>query len=208
MEGKGGDLDTRKPAQLAPPTAKHLPNILSAARIPLSLLLLALKPFSAPFTAVYLTCGITDALDGWLARKLRAESDFGARLDSAADLTFFVAAFYAFVSAFKIPAVILIWASAIIVMRIAGLFIAFRKFGTWAALHTNAFRTTGFLFFCFPLFAWALDTLTAGVILCGLAMLATGEEIYINVRSPELDPDISGAPELRRRLTGDRHRLR
>ena len=33
--------------------------------------------------------GLTDALDGWLARKLRCESAFGAKLDSVADLLFY-----------------------------------------------------------------------------------------------------------------------
>lgn len=61
----------------------------TAARMAASLALLFLPIFSAPFLAVYSFAGLTDALDGFLARKTGTASAFGARLDSAADLLFF-----------------------------------------------------------------------------------------------------------------------
>ena len=54
-----------------------------------TLLLLFLTPKSPVFFAVYSLTGLTDALDGWLARKTGTASDFGARLDSIADLLFY-----------------------------------------------------------------------------------------------------------------------
>ena len=40
------------------------------------------------FWALYALCGISDMVDGWLARNLQAESKTGAVLDSVADIVF------------------------------------------------------------------------------------------------------------------------
>ena len=48
-----------------------------------------LNPGTLWFFAVYTITGLTDVLDGWLARKTGTESDFGAKLDSIADLLFY-----------------------------------------------------------------------------------------------------------------------
>ena len=76
---------------------KHTPDAhrwtvadsVTAARMAASLALLFLPVFSASFLTVYTFAGLTDALDGFLARKTGTVSAFGARLDSAADLLFF-----------------------------------------------------------------------------------------------------------------------
>ena len=65
---------------------KQIPNILSAVRILLSFLLLALTKDTTLFLIVYLIIGISDVLDGWLARSLQVQSELGARLDSIGDL--------------------------------------------------------------------------------------------------------------------------
>ena len=67
----------------------QIPNILSMLRIGISFLLFAFKPFSAPFFVLYLIGGITDAADGFLARKLHAQTRLGSALDSTADFVFF-----------------------------------------------------------------------------------------------------------------------
>lgn len=70
---------------------RNIPNILSLSRIVLSfgMFFVAQKP--RVLFWVIVVCGITDALDGFLARRLHCESDLGARLDSLGDLLFFSA---------------------------------------------------------------------------------------------------------------------
>ena len=63
-------------------------NIITVSRMLFSLSLLAFSPTSYTFAALYLLCGVTDALDGFAARKLHTESEKGEVLDSAADLIF------------------------------------------------------------------------------------------------------------------------
>ena len=71
------------------PLLRQLPNIITALRIVGTAALLLIEPFSAPFIVVYTLSGVSDVLDGWIARKFRLSSDLGAKLDSAADLLFY-----------------------------------------------------------------------------------------------------------------------
>lgn len=65
----------------------HLPNVLSALRLASIPPLLALAWLDRPiaFLALLLAAIVSDALDGWLARRLQATTPLGTRLDSLAD---------------------------------------------------------------------------------------------------------------------------
>jgi phosphatidylglycerophosphate synthase len=67
--------------------AKLWPNLLSGARIALmpAVLLAAMAGSRRGFLILVAASLATDALDGFLARRLNAFSDFGRKLDSAAD---------------------------------------------------------------------------------------------------------------------------
>lgn len=64
-----------------------LPNLLSAARILLmpTALVVALAESKLWFIVLLALALLTDVLDGFFARRLDAESEFGRKLDSAAD---------------------------------------------------------------------------------------------------------------------------
>jgi Phosphatidylglycerophosphate synthase len=68
---------------------KHVPNILSISRILLSIGLFFSVDNGTLFIIIYLICGISDAVDGYIARKNGTTSQFGARLDSIGDLVMF-----------------------------------------------------------------------------------------------------------------------
>lgn len=72
---------------MSEPAKSSLPNLLSAARLLLmpTALVAALAGSKQWFVALLGVALITDAIDGPIARWLRAESDFGRKLDSAAD---------------------------------------------------------------------------------------------------------------------------
>ena len=67
---------------------KRLPNDISAFRIAGSIGLLFCDVSGLPFWVLYALCGISDMVDGWLARKLHAETKAGAILDSVSDIVF------------------------------------------------------------------------------------------------------------------------
>lgn len=68
---------------------KHIPNVVTSLRIVGTFILIFLQPMSAVFLVVYAFSGFSDVVDGYLARKLKAESELGSKLDSAADLLFY-----------------------------------------------------------------------------------------------------------------------
>ena len=68
---------------------KHLPNYITLTRIAGTLWLIFIEPLSVLFYVVYSLCGLTDVVDGYLARKTSSTSELGARLDSVADLLFY-----------------------------------------------------------------------------------------------------------------------
>lgn len=63
-------------------------NIVTGVRLLLSVLMLFLPVPSPGFWAVYAVAGLSDMLDGPIARRTRTASDFGASLDTLADTAF------------------------------------------------------------------------------------------------------------------------
>lgn len=67
---------------------KYIANIITVSRIVFSLPLLFIPISSAWFYILYLFCGLTDMIDGTIARKTGAVSKFGSRLDTVTDFVF------------------------------------------------------------------------------------------------------------------------
>lgn len=70
-----------------------LPNLITSIRLLGAIVLLFLKPLSIPFFIVFIISGLSDAVDGFVARKMGGESEFGAKLDSVSDLSFYAVSF-------------------------------------------------------------------------------------------------------------------
>ena len=72
---------------------RHVPNILSALRLAAvaPLLALAWSGRPLPFLGLLLAAILSDAVDGWLARRYNVRSRVGVRLDSAADYAIYIA---------------------------------------------------------------------------------------------------------------------
>ena len=64
---------------------RQTPNILTSLRILGAIAIIFLEPMSVPFFIVYGVSGITDPLDGFIARKFHLESRIGSVIDSVAD---------------------------------------------------------------------------------------------------------------------------
>nr|WP_053359909.1 CDP-alcohol phosphatidyltransferase family protein [Clostridium butyricum] len=169
---------------------KYLPNTITLVRIICSFLLFSLKPFSVSFFIVYTICGLSDVLDGYIARKLRYISEAGASLDSIADVIFIFSMMIIIVPIFKWSWWMLVWIGIIILMRLSSLLIGFIKYRALAFLHTYSNKMTGFLLFCFPFINYIFELNVTVCILCGVATVSAIEEILINIISDELSRNI------------------
>ena len=96
---------------------KRLPNVISVLRIAGSIGLLFCDVAGWLFWALYALCGISDMVDGWLARKLHAESKTGAVLDSVSDIVFVACCAIRLFPVLEIPVWLCIWAGVIVFIK-------------------------------------------------------------------------------------------
>ncbi|MBW4082013.1 CDP-alcohol phosphatidyltransferase family protein [Paenibacillus sp. S150] len=167
----------------------HTPNIITGLRIIGSAGLLFVKPLSAIFLIIYLLCGASDVLDGYIARKAGKASSFGATLDSIADFIFFGTLLIIFIPMLQYPWWILGWIGIILLVRLASLGAGFAKYHELSFLHTYANKATGAALFLFP-FSYTLFGLSiTAALICGIATLSAAEELVITLTSKELNKD-------------------
>lgn len=166
---------------------KNLANALTLSRILLSAVLLFIMDTPA-FLILYLLCGVTDVLDGAIARKTKTVSLLGARLDSIADLAMFLVIFVWMVRTIE-------WAGfwpfllGIVLLRAANVGIVLIKHKQFGILHTYLNKATGLLVFLFvPL--WILFPGDSWIWICiGLAALSAAEETLIHLLRKSYDPN-------------------
>ena len=128
-------------------SVKRLPNDISAFRIAGSIGLLFCDVAGLPFWVVYALCGISDMVDGWLARKLHAETKAGAILDSVSDFVFVACCAIRLSPVLDIPTWLWIWAGVIVIFKIVNQISALVVFKRFCFPHTLANKLTGLLLF-------------------------------------------------------------
>ena len=156
-------------------------NIITVSRIIFSLLLFVFKSDSYSFAVLYLLCGITDMLDGFIARKLHTESEKGARLDSIADLIFAVVYAVRILPLLSVPYWIWIWTAIIAVIKIAGIIVAGRKAKKLLIEHSFGNKLTGLLLFLLPLSVYVADVKYTAAVVCAVATVTAIGEIMKNI---------------------------
>ena len=160
---------------------KHLPNIIAALRIAGSIGLLFCNTNGWMFWTLYVLCGLSDMIDGWLARKLQAESKTGSVLDSIADLSFVVCCAIKLQPALSIPSWLWIWSGIIVIIKIVNQIIALTRIKQLCLPHTIANKLTGFLLFiAVPTINWSIIPIAVVAIIATFAAIQEG--YYIGTR--------------------------
>lgn len=161
---------------------KQLPNIISLLRMVFSIGLLGLEPFSPVFYGVYSLCGLSDMLDGYIARKIDAASKLGSQLDSASDLIFLGVVFWLILPRLVLSKGLIFWIIAIAAMRFITVGIGFKKRHTLEIAHTYGNKLTGLLLFLSVFALPYINIQTLGAFLCGVASLSALEELIIQLK--------------------------
>ena len=173
-------------------SAANIPNIVTSLRIAGTFGLIFMKPFDVWFYVVYIFTGITDVLDGFLARRLKVSSEFGAKLDSVSDLFFNVTVLCKIFPELLevLPRIIWLGAGAFLVLRILSYIIAAVKFRKFASLHTYLNKTAVFLVFLVPLLLHTPIIVWLCAVIVAVGIIATAEEILIHIRRREYATDV------------------
>lgn len=162
---------------------------LTLSRIFFAIIMVIAEPFSGMFWICYLWGGLSDILDGFLARRLHLQSDIGAKLDSIADVFFNGALLFIVVANITFP--LWMWGciGIIVVIRLISYSVGFYKYHAFASLHTILNKITGVFLFVFPLFYTWIGVELTGFITCFIALLSAIEEMMITVKEKELNRD-------------------
>ena len=112
--------------------------------------------------------------DGWLARKLHAETEAGAIWDSVADIVFVACCATRLLPVLEIPAWLWIWAGAIVIIKVLNQISVLVVCKRFCFPHTWANKLTGLLLFLTaPAMFWSM---TPVFIVAAVASFAAVQE--------------------------------
>ena len=158
---------------------KHIANIITSCRILFSICLLFCPVFSVSFYIFYLFCGITDMVDGTIARKTGAVSGFGARLDTTSDFIFFAVSLIKLFPVIHIPKWIWVWITIIAIIKIGNVISGFAYKKRFISLHTPMNKITGLLLFLLPLTLQFAEIKFSLIAVCIVATFSAIQERYL-----------------------------
>lgn len=158
-------------------TLWSIPNLLSLTRllgVPLLFVLVRVEPVSW-FVAAYAALGVTDWLDGRLARAWRQVTPLGAMLDSVADLAYYVStAWFAWRLFPQYVRPNLPWLAACLALYPVLLLVGRWRAGRIVLPHTHLSRAAGVLAVTVMLASFAVDTtlwLRVTILIYGVAFV-------------------------------------
>lgn len=155
---------------------KNMANYISISRVIMSIMLLIPETFSIAFYIIYIYCGISDILDGFIARKSKNESKLGARLDSASDIIFVIVAMIKILPIVNLTNGIIIWILIIVFIKIVNVICSYIYYKKIVLLHTTANKITGFILFITPFIIVNTNPIIFQIIICSIATFAAVQE--------------------------------
>ena len=131
---------------------KNLPNSITVMRMLGTVSLLFTRPMSLCFYIIYSITGLTDVLDGFIARKFKVTSEFGAKLDSIADLLFYSVMLILLIPVLWERLNKSIWFAVLIALalRITAYILSAVKYKEFASSHSVLNKITGLCVFAVP----------------------------------------------------------
>ena len=151
-------------------------NIITGIRIVCSIAILFFPVFSPAFYALYIVAGISDILDGTVARKTGTVSEFGSKLDTGADFVLAVVCLIKLIPVIHAPVWLIIWIIVIAVIKAINLVSGYAMRKEIVVLHTAMNKVTGILLFVLPLTLTFIDLKYSGAVVSALATFAAIQE--------------------------------
>jgi len=180
---------------------RHAPNALSLARIVCApvLVLMAVAGEQSIYTWVLVPALLTDAADGWIARRFGLQSRLGARLDSLGDSLVWCAALAGLVAFQRDVLAAHRWLfGAVVAVWMLENVLAWLRYRRLSSFHTVLSKIAGVLLslyigilFLFGHWNWLLWLAAAA------SLLATAEELWLLAMLPQWRADVKGVWWLR-----------
>ena len=151
-------------------------NFITGLRIVFSVVLLFCPALSPAFYALYIAAGVTDMIDGAVARKTGTVSEFGAKLDTTADFVLVVVCLIKLLPVLHVPAWIIIWIAIIAFIKVANIAAGYILQKEFLSVHSIMNKVTGGLLFVFPLTLAFMDLRYSAAVVCMAATAAAIQE--------------------------------
>lgn len=189
--GNGGEVGESMTKETEKTKILTVANGITTLRILGLIALFLIDRTSAAFMIVYTLTGVTDVLDGWIARKTGTAGKFGSALDSVADLLFYAVMLVVFFPVLwqSLSTVIWYFVAAVLVIRVAAYATAAIKYHRFASLHTWLNKLTGAAIFLLP---YAIVLSWEGAyswIVVAIAFAASLEELLMHLTRTAYFPD-------------------
>ena len=151
-------------------------NTITVFRIAASIVLLFCPAFSPSFYACYIAAGLSDMLDGFVARQTDTVSILGARLDTIADFVLVVVCLIKLLPVLRIPAWLYIWIGIIALIKVVNIISGFVVQKRFVAVHSAMNKATGALLFLLPLTILVFPLKNSAIVDCAAATFVAIQE--------------------------------
>ncbi|MBR2590821.1 MAG: CDP-alcohol phosphatidyltransferase family protein [Clostridia bacterium] len=157
---------------------KHLANIISFSRIIAAATLYLFSTINWQFMLVYTYCGITDLIDGPIARKMNATSTLGSVLDTVGDIATYMALAKILLVQHFIPTWVVVWMISSGLINLAAGLLSLVKCKKFFIVHSLFGKILGGSVFAFPfmlkiLEAFGMETTGAAHVCMGAICVIT-----------------------------------
>ncbi len=152
----------------------------------MGLTLLFIPLSSAWFYILYLFCGLTDMIDGAIARKTGAVSGFGAKLDTAADFVLMFVCSIKILPLMHLPVWLWVWMIIIALTKIWNIVLVLIRRKKLISIHSVLNKATGLALFLFPLSLSFAEITHSVAAICVLATIAAMQEVYLAAKGQEI----------------------
>lgn len=154
-------------------------NIITGIRMGFSVVLLICPAFSCAFYVLYLAAGLTDMIDGTVARKTNTASAFGSKLDSIADFFFVAVCLIKMLPSMDISVWFYLWIAGIAAIKLVNFVLGAIRQRKLMAVHSVLNKVTGGLLFLLPLMLPYIDLQFGAMVVCLVATVAAFQEGYL-----------------------------
>ena len=151
-------------------------NLITSIRILCSVALLFCAALSPWFYVLYITAGLSDMVDGWVARKTNTVSEFGSKLDTVADIIFVVACLVKLLPILHLPVWIYVWVGFIACIKVFNIVYSYVVRKQFLTDHNILNKVTGALLFLLPLTLSVIDVKYSAAVVCVVATVAAVKE--------------------------------
>jgi CDP-diacylglycerol--glycerol-3-phosphate 3-phosphatidyltransferase len=151
-------------------------NLITSIRILCSVALLFCAALSPWFYVLYIIAGVSDMVDGWVARKTNTVSDLGSKLDTVADIIFVSVCLVKLLPVLYLPVWIYVWVGIIACIKAFNIVYSYIVRKQFLADHSILNKVTGALLFLLPLTLFVVDVKYSAAVVCAVATVAGIQE--------------------------------